>query len=172
MSRNFRRSVLYFDPDRIPKKKGRADHRDKQRVLAKHFDNLFLFEALIDLVTDYENHLRVTGQTELLDQLLQMSNRERLQTAYSALQDDRSGLQKLIRRVAGQEEHSIDYSLNVERNRVSEKREQALYVDVRDGKIMPSPFDIIFDEAGEWLERAEFAVSPCECLLRDKRESG
>jgi hypothetical protein len=74
--------------------------------------------------------------------------------------------------VAGKEEHSVDYSLNVERNRVSEKREQALYVDVRDGKIMPSPFDITFDEAGEWLERAEFAVSLCERLLREKRESG
>jgi hypothetical protein len=72
---------LYFDLDRIAKKKGRADHRNKQKVLARHFDDLFLFEALMHLVTDCENHLRVTGQTELLDQLLQMSQCERLQTA-------------------------------------------------------------------------------------------
>ena len=55
------------------------------------------------------------------------------------------------------------FSLNVKRNKVTRKREQAFYVDIRDnGSGAPSPFDITFDEAGEWLERADYAVGLAE----------
>jgi hypothetical protein len=131
--------------------------------LGEAFERLFLFEALDKETDHYEKHLRDTGDEKMLLEFLSMSKKERMAFLYSIISKDKSRLQRTIRRQAGPEEVAIDYSLDVQRRKVREKREQALYVDIqKDGRPVPSPFDITFDEAGIWLERAEFAVHLAE----------
>ena len=158
--------MIYSNSNRTVPKKGRADHQAKQRVLGEAFEKMFLFEALAYEAKCFEEYLSGEGETAQRSEFLSMPEKEKLRFVYSMLSNDKGKLRRLVQRRAGPEEHSINYNLDVNRNKVSEKREQALYVDIRDGKLLPSPFEISFDEACEWLERAEFAVFVAESFSK------
>jgi AbiV family abortive infection protein len=163
--------VIYNEQRPILEKKGRLSHSEKQAVLGQKFDRLFLVEALDKEVDHYEQYLRATGKTDMLAEFLDMPRSDRMALLYSVLSEDKSLLQRTLRRVAGPEEIAIQYSRDVQRQKVSGKREQSFYVDIsKDGQLAASPFAITFEEAGVWLERAEFAVYIAEQAVREARE--
>jgi AbiV family abortive infection protein len=163
--------VIYNEQRPILQRKGRLSHPEKQAVLGEMFDKLFLVEALDREVDEYERHIREAGNEDMLAKFLDMPRNARMALIYSVLSEDKSLLQRTIRRVAGPEEVAIDYRLDVRRQKVSGKREQAFYVDInKDGELAASPFDITFDESGVWLERAEFAIHVAEESARKSKE--
>lgn len=120
------------------------------------------------MVVEYEDHLKRSGDTDLLAEFMSQAEREKFAFVHATFTEDRGWLQRYIKQVAGPDEHSSNYGADVERNKVTEKREQAFYVDFRNGKLAPTPFDITFDEASQWIERAEFATFLAESHLRDR----
>jgi len=151
--------IIYREGRPFLQNKGKLDHDKKQAVLGEHLDRLFLFEALTKMVAEFEEHLRKEGKGEDLRDFLAMSEKDRRALVYESVKEDRGLLARLVREAADPEDVGIDYSLDVKRQKVSGKREQAFYVDIdKNGRLQPTPFDITFDEACIWLERADFAI--------------
>jgi AbiV family abortive infection protein len=157
--------VIHYEKREILKNKGRLGHETKQAILGEVFDTMFLIEALDRSAVEYEAHLREIDDQDSLQEYLALSKRERMALIHQILSEDKSLLRREIKRQAGPDEPSIDYRLDVQRRKVSDKREQSLYVDVdKDDLLQRSPFDITFDEASIWLERAEFAIFYAESI--------
>ena len=158
--------IIHHEEGRDVQSKGKLLHERKQAVLGRAFDRLFLLEALAEMVKDYEEHLRSEDKDDLLQQFLALSEREKFALVHDSVKDFPKLLKREIKRVAGPDEFSIEYSREVRRRRVSDKREQASYVDFDDrGHLRPTPFDITFDEADAWLQRADFAVHLADSVI-------
>jgi hypothetical protein len=133
--------------------------------LGKAFDKLLLSEAIEKEVEQIEKFFRAEGNEAALQAFLSLSEKDKRKAIFSEMLEDRSKRDKIVREAAGPNEPAVNFSLNVQRNKVSEKREQSFYVDIRpNGLPGPSPFDITFDEAGIWLEYADYALHIAERL--------
>jgi len=120
------KSLIQCDPNRMLPKKGKSDHSAKQKIIGEKFDQLFLFEALKQEVDRLESYLKAKGTVENISEFQEMPEEDRLQFVYAMVLKDPSYLKKLIQQAQGPEEHSINFSRDVNRNKVTEKREQAL----------------------------------------------